>query len=231
MAVPRSVSIIIQRILDDYLPPALRDSRWFMSIPMYALFGDKAPIFLDFKKTAHSLSPEEFGAVYKQLEGMDIQGETDLNKPCELYILDNLVGKNVLEVGCGRGYLANKLAGKLKTTACDILVPSSIKKQYPNVKFQEANIERLPYKDKSFDTVVTTHTLEHVQDLAASIAELRRVTKKRLIIVVPRQRPYTYSFSLHINFFSHAWSFPALLGYRKHQLHYLGDWLYIEDVQ
>lgn len=34
-----------------------------------------------------------------------------------------------------------------------------------------------------------------------ALAELRRVAKRRLIIVVPKQRNYKYTFELHINFF------------------------------
>lgn len=229
MAIPRTFSTTVQRILDDFVPPVLRDSRWLMSIPMFLLFRSKAPIFLDFKASAHAMTTEEFGTVYERLEGIDLQGETDLNKRCTHYILRSLKGKSVLEVGCGRGYLASKLAKQLPTTACDIFIPLKLPNRYPEVKFETANIGKLPYHSNAFDTVVTTHTLEHVQDLAQAISELRRVARKRLIIVVPRQRPYTYNFSLHINFFSHKWSFPALLGYRPHQLEYLGDWLYIED--
>jgi ubiquinone/menaquinone biosynthesis C-methylase UbiE len=184
---------------------------------------------MDFKGKAHALTPKEFGAVYEAIEGLDLQGETDLNKRCTEAILKSLVGKSVLDVGCGRGYLAAKLADHMPTTACDIVIPKKLAKRYPEVKFETADIEKLPYKTNSFDTVVTTHTLEHVQNLPIAISELRRVAKKRLIVVVPRQRPYTYSFSLHLNFFSHTWSFPALLGYRPHKLEYLGDWLYIEN--
>jgi len=230
MAIPRSFSTIVQRILDDYIPPALRDARWFMRIPMQLLFRKNAPIFLDFKFKAYELTNKEFGGIYESLAGVDIQGETDLNKACEQQILKSLAGKTVLEVGCGRGYLAGKLAEELPTAACDIVIPSDIKKRYPSVKFKQADIEKLPYKDASYDTVVCTHTLEHVRNLPQAIAELRRVTAKRLIIVVPRQRPYNYNFSLHLNFFSHTWSFPALLGYRPNsRLTYLGDWLYIEE--
>jgi ubiquinone/menaquinone biosynthesis C-methylase UbiE len=184
---------------------------------------------MDFKPGAHAMSDKEFGDVYAQIDDLNIQGETDLNEACTHRILESLVGKSVLEVGCGRGYLAAKLADLKLTTACDIYIPSDLARRYPDVRFEEANIEKLPYKDNEFDTVVTTHTLEHVKYLPAAITELRRVAKKRLIIVVPRQRPYTYNFSLHLNFFSHRWSFPALLGYRPHHLEYLGDWLYIED--
>jgi len=229
--VSRGFSTTVQTILDDYLPPVLRDSRLFMSVPVKLVFKDKAHLFLDFKHKAHAMSDKEFSELYEEVSRVDLQGETDLNKRCEAAILSSLKGKNVLEVGCGRGYLADKLAQILPTTAVDIVVPKSVREKYKHVTFKEANIEKLPFKDASFDTVITTHTLEHVQNLPKAIEELRRVTKERLIIVVPRQRPYNHNFSLHINFFSHAWSFPALLGYRPNTtLERLGDWFYMEDM-
>lgn len=231
MKVSRNFSTVVQTILDDYIPPKLRDSELFMKLPLRFVFKEKAPIFLEFKSKAHSMSAEEFSKVYEDLEGIDLQGETDLNMRCEKAILESLVGDNVLEVGAGRGYLADKLGKKLPTTACDIVIPAKIRKKYKHVTFVEGNIEKLPFKNNSFDTVITTHTLEHVQNLPQAVKELRRVAKKRLIIVVPKQRPYNHNFSLHINFFSHAWSFPSLIGYSPtSKLQNLGDWFYVEDL-
>jgi SAM-dependent methyltransferase len=47
----------------------------------------------------------------------------------------------------------------------------------------------LPYRDGSFDTVVTVSTLEFVPDVAAAVGELVRVTRTggRLVIVTPGQ--------------------------------------------
>jgi ubiquinone/menaquinone biosynthesis C-methylase UbiE len=95
----------------------------------------------------------------------------------------------------------------------------------------EASIERLPFDDGQFDTVVCTHTLEHVQHLQRAVDELRRVARRRLIVVVPRQRPYRYTFSLHVNFFPYAWSLTGQLGHAPGAvIKNLGDWFYLEDV-
>ena len=40
-----------------------------------------------------------------------------------------------------------------------------------------------------------------------AIAELRRITRRRLIIVVPREREYRYTFNPHFNFFPYTHSF------------------------
>ncbi len=95
----------------------------------------------------------------------------------------------------------------------------------------EANIERLPFADDSFDTVVSTHTLEHVQHLGAALGELRRVAAKRLVVVVPRQRPYRVTFNPHIHFFPYKFSVLALDRHRPSPPVRArgGDWLYVEE--
>jgi ubiquinone/menaquinone biosynthesis C-methylase UbiE len=92
----------------------------------------------------------------------------------------------------------------------------------------------LPFAPCAFDTVICTHTLEHVQNLTAAIDELRRVTRRRLIIVVPRQRPYRYTFDLHLHFFpykhsllTHLTPVPDIADRMVRDLD--GDWYYQED--
>ena len=52
-----------------------------------------------------------------------------------------------------------------------------------------------------------THVIEHILDYRAAIAELRRITGRRLIIVVPRERESIYAFNPHFNFFPYRHSF------------------------
>ena len=74
------------------------------------------------------------------------------------------------------------------------------KSKFPEINIVTANIESLPFADKQFDIVTCSHTLEHVLDLPKAISELKRVARK-LIITVPKQRYYNYTFDLHIHFF------------------------------
>lgn len=59
----------------------------------------------------------------------------------------------------------------------------------------------LPYGNRVFDTVVCAHTLEHMKDYKKALAELRRVCSRRLMMIVPKQREYQYTFDLHLHFF------------------------------
>jgi len=229
----RSVTTKIAFILDQLVPPIIRDSRWFMWIPFRTLLGNKSEAFFTFKDHAFDMSFEQFKETYANTQSAHIKRETDLNNTCVEKILANISGENVLEVGCGRLYLARKLAGVSKVAACDMTVSQALRDQNPEIDLYEASVDELPFADNAFDTVVSTHTLEHVLDIVKAISELRRVARHRLIIVVPKQRPYKYTFDLHLHFFPYKWSLLALMANkpypRKIEL-LAGDWYYQEEL-
>lgn len=230
LTVSRETSLKVQRLLDDGLPPFIRDSRLFMSLLLRLAFGRRAKIFMQFKQRAHRMTAEDYADLYREVADVELHAETHLNGACLNAIVTLVQGEVVLEAGCGRGYLAGKLAASNQVTGVDIVVPDEVRDAHPTVAFSEAGLERLPFEDSSFDTVVCTHTLEHVVDIRAAVNELRRVARRRLLIVVPKQRPYKYGFNLHLHFFPYPWSFPSLLGYHEdHRIVDLGDWLYIEN--
>lgn len=72
--------------------------------------------------------------------------------------------------------------------------------------------------------------LEHIKDLQLALEELRRICKKRLIIVVPRQREYKYTFDLHINFFPYEYTFQKLINNENAKILEIDhDWVCIEN--
>ena len=234
MKLKRNITTKIAYILDNWVPPAIRDSKWFMWCSFRLLFKDKAHYFYTFKDQAFTMSHSEFSATYEKLACVHIERETDLNEACIDKILNNLDGEHILEVGCGRGHLSGKIAQLKPIYACDMHIGEKVKQAYPAVNFTEANIESLPYADNQFDTVICTHTLEHVLNIQKAINELRRVCKKRLIIVVPKQRSYKYTFDLHIHFFPYKWSLEAILGGTHSPSEIIdldGDWYYQEELK
>jgi demethylmenaquinone methyltransferase/2-methoxy-6-polyprenyl-1,4-benzoquinol methylase len=58
------------------------------------------------------------------------------------------------------------------------------KRRWPALPFVAADALRLPYADHSFDTVTISFGLRNVEDTAAALAELRRVTKPGGALVV-----------------------------------------------
>jgi ubiquinone/menaquinone biosynthesis C-methylase UbiE len=115
-----------------------------------------------------------------------------------------------LDVGCGSGvYLINNNYAIVE--GCDIedLRVDEARK----TEFKIQNLPKLEYSDSQFDVVSVFEVLEHVQDYQLSIAELTRITKKKLVISVPncdvhkcvRNNGLVYSHYVdrtHINFFN-----------------------------
>jgi ubiquinone/menaquinone biosynthesis C-methylase UbiE len=231
--IQRNLTNKLNWILDNLVPPVLRDSRWFATLLFWPLFGKKTPLFMEFKQKAPFLSHKQYGKYYEKLSDVHLKRETDLNDPSIKKILKAISGKTVLDIGCGRGFLAKKIASKktkVRVTGLDIIIPNYLKNT-PRLKFVTGDVEKLPFGKKTFDVVVCTHTLEHVQNPQRVLSEMRRVAKKKIIIVVPRQKEYQYTFDLHLNFFPYQHSLEKLTkNARGTYLLLDNDWFYEETL-
>ena len=86
--------------------------------------------------------------------------------------------------------------------------------------------------DGHFDIVISTHTLEHLRKPAAALAEMKRVSKDRLIVVVPRQRAFKYTLDEHINFYPDAASLVKEIGEEDYVCEDLdGDWFFEANLR
>jgi len=236
MKISRKMTAMMHKLFDGIIPPFLRDSRWFMTFIFRIVYKNKADVFLDFKSKAMKMSDEEFCRTYENINvcvDKLLSRESDLNQGCIDDILKSIIGNNVLDVGCGRCFLSRLMSRKHKVTGLDIVIDSECRK-YKGISLREGNVEYLPFADRSFDTVVCAHTLEHVRHLQQAIKELRRVSRKRLIIIVPKQRPYKYTFDLHLHFFPYPESLIAVMAEKERKTickEVDGDLFYMETAE
>jgi SAM-dependent methyltransferase len=101
----------------------------------------------------------------------------------------------LLEVGYGSGVFIPQLAREADDSfGADVhdrgaAVSATLAVHGSPARLLRASAGALPYRDGSFDTVVTVSTLEFVPDVAAAVGELVRVTRPggRLVIVTPGQ--------------------------------------------
>lgn len=203
MKISRDITSKIVYLLDNWLPPALRDCYPLM-YPIYRLAsGKNTAMVMKYREHYPFLSDEEYSAYYA-LTSQDplAQRPTDLNRHSIQFVLSHAQGStNCLDVGCGRGWLAQKLAETgLSVTGLDIGVPPNYSSD-AGYSFVEGSVEKIPFPDNAYDTVICAHVLEHVRDFDLAVKELFRVTKRKLIIVLPCQREYRYSADLHIRYF------------------------------
>jgi 2-polyprenyl-3-methyl-5-hydroxy-6-metoxy-1,4-benzoquinol methylase len=92
-----------------------------------------------------------------------------------------VAGARVLELGCGTGYFTRSLAKSGATiTAIDISpdLLESAKQQIPapNVRFELENAYAMSFPADSFDSVVGSSVLHHL-DVEKAVAEIHRVLK------------------------------------------------------
>jgi 2-polyprenyl-6-hydroxyphenyl methylase/3-demethylubiquinone-9 3-methyltransferase len=88
----------------------------------------------------------------------------------------------VLDVGCGAGFLSNELGKlKLKVTGVDLSEESlKVAAKHDTTKcvhYQTADAYKLPFADGTFDVLTAMDFLEHVEDPASVIKEFSRVLK------------------------------------------------------
>ena len=97
-------------------------------------------------------------------------------------VVNGLSG-DILEVGAGTGMNFALYAAEARVTATDYS-PHMLKRARrrltqteAEVTVQQANVENLPFDDQQFDHTVSTLLFCSVDDPAAGLAEIRRVTK------------------------------------------------------
>jgi SAM-dependent methyltransferase len=221
----RRVTFVVRQLLDDYLPPVVREwrplNRW-----MATRFH--GPTFdLDFKERAFAMTSHELAQAYARLDsGGKRYRDTDTT-PGQIDAIVAAARGRVLEVGCGNGALATRLAQAHAVVAVDVTLGSARETaRRAGCTVAVAGLPALPFADHAFDTVVCAHTLEHIPDLYAAAAELRRVAR-RVIVVVPRQRYYRYTVDYHLHFFPSAAPLDHLFGGKARAID--NDWLLVVD--
>jgi SAM-dependent methyltransferase len=100
-------------------------------------------------------------------------------------------GDRVLEIGAAKSWAAQHLLPRgCEYVACDLLVDPVIglgrgrffeQRASPYLRIQ-ADGERLPFADRSFDVAFCVATLHHALDLGAMVAELARVTRRAGVV-------------------------------------------------
>jgi ubiquinone/menaquinone biosynthesis C-methylase UbiE len=96
-----------------------------------------------------------------------------------------LEGKDVLEVGCGRGggashitrmFHPRKLVG-VDVNASAIRFAQRYYRDQKALKFAIADAHELPFDDNSFDTVVNIESAQHYKDVRKFLSEVHRVLR------------------------------------------------------
>lgn len=99
---------------------------------------------------------------------------------------------NILEVGCGAGWLCPSLKTFGRVTATDlsteVLTRASVR--VPDVRFIAGDFMALDFTEGGYDAVVSLEVLSHVGDHAAFVAKIARLLRPGgLLILATQNRP------------------------------------------
>jgi SAM-dependent methyltransferase len=96
-------------------------------------------------------------------------------------------GDGLLDVGCGTGYFSRRFAREagLQVSGVDPdpkwLAYASQQAQ-PGEQFVEGRAEQLPFRDRSFDGVVSVTALCFIDEQRHALQEMLRVTRRRVVL-------------------------------------------------
>jgi ubiquinone/menaquinone biosynthesis C-methylase UbiE len=229
--VNRNITNVVRYVMDEWIPAAIRDSRWFMYPFFYLAYrGRNIRDVMEFKSRVYSFTPAEYDRFYNSLDSISRNRATDLNHESLEFILANIApaARTLIDVGSGNGYLLKQIKARhpaLELTGFDIKDDEGNGDIY---KYVKGRVERLPFADKSFDVVTCSHTVEHLIDLDHCIAELVRVARKQIFIVTPRQRYFYYTLDEHVNFFPFKEKLISAIPLTNYSCQDMGgDWVYL----
>jgi ubiquinone/menaquinone biosynthesis C-methylase UbiE len=106
-------------------------------------------------------------------------------------LFELLPGERVLEVGCGEGYLMERMRRRYpEATMAGLDISYGIvqtARDGASASFLQASAYELPWPDKSWDVVVACEVMEHLDEPERALAELRRVGRRACLLSVPRE--------------------------------------------
>ena len=95
-------------------------------------------------------------------------------------------GSEVLDVGCGNGFIAHHLSAILGTNVSGIDV---MDKTEAPISYRRYDREQFPAPDNSFDAVLLCYVLHHAQDTGLVLTEVRRVLREGGLAIIYEDIP------------------------------------------
>ena len=228
----RRTSMRLNDALDRWVPPALRDS-WLFARAARSMYGD-LPIPIDeLKDRAFTLSPEEYGDFYRNLQTRFDQGDTDLTPESLEAVVASIarrhrarrrVRQGIPRRRCSRVTIASSASTspwQPATARSAIGARSSAKRT--SSAFPSPTIRSTPSCRRTPSSTCSTSAPRS----PSCVGSPRSASSSSC----PGNVPYRVTFNPHIHFFPYKFSVLAWTGTDRPYRCELagGDWLYVEE--
>jgi ubiquinone/menaquinone biosynthesis C-methylase UbiE len=98
-------------------------------------------------------------------------------------------GSEILDVGCGNGFIAHHLRALLGANVLGIDVEKATDAP---IDYCRSDGAKIPAADNSFDAVLACYVLHHAQDVGAVLKEMRRVLRDGGLAIIYEDIPETW---------------------------------------
>lgn len=109
-----------------------------------------------------------------------------------LSLLGSVQPQSVLEMGCGEGFLLSSI--KKRFSNIPLLGEDNLetalmagKDLFPDLDLRQGDIYQIDQPDHSWDVVIASEVLEHLDKPEAALQEMKRVAKRYLLLSVPHE--------------------------------------------
>jgi SAM-dependent methyltransferase len=131
-------------------------------------------------------------------------------------------GEQILDAGCGTGYLLNYVAGE-KTRGFGVDISPDAIKVAQNIsklhRFLQADLVHLPFKSNYFDKIICFNVIEHVKAQKKVLKEIKRILRRGGILIIGTNNKISLSWRLFKLFYGgdpthrHEFSYPEFVDY------------------
>ena len=156
--------------------------------------------------------------------------DSDCSKRQWQAVFELVLGHDILDIGCGNGSYVKFLASRgFQVTGVD---PNGDFDEGANWRVLKGFLEEFDFPPRSFDTVLSFKTLEHIPDARMALSYWRSLASKRLILVLPCQRYRRFVYDGHINFYPDEYQLRIQLSLSSNSVVQKidGEWLVYEDL-
>lgn len=171
---------------------------------------------IDYSKLKATPEKENFSGKYEDVNFISKFLVNNYFKSVEKLISKITNINSAHEIGCGEGRSTMKLNKMIRNLTASEYVEDLIpiaKKNNPNLSIINESVYELKYKNNSIDLVFLLEVLEHLDFPTVALEELKRVSKKYLILGVPREPLWRF---LNICRFKYLKDFGNTPGHLNH---------------
>ena len=93
----------------------------------------------------------------------------------------------ILDGGCGGGFFTYEIAKICRCIGIDLNISERLSyamRKLPSVSYIKADVQKMPFKDRTFDKILLSSVLQMVEDDEALLKECQRVLKDNGILVL-----------------------------------------------